>query len=100
MQLLQMGVIGTLLIYIYIISYIKEVRNLVKQTNERAYYAFSTGLIGILIIHFTSTTIFSFSATGHPERIAELMAITFAILNCFIFENKKSIFKYKYLSIR
>jgi len=75
MQLLQMGIIGTLLIIYLFIRIVTHIRKIVKITNNSSYYVFIIGLIGLIIIHSTSTAIFSFTYLGAAGPIYELLVL-------------------------
>ena len=75
MQLLQMGIMGTLLIIYLFIRIVLHIRKIVKITNNSSYYVFIIGLIGLIIIHSTSTAIFSFTYLGAAGPIYELLVL-------------------------
>jgi len=94
-QLLQMGIIG-LGLYIFLFVFIhKKNRYLASITKDNGYYMFSIGLIGLLIIHFTSTSLFNFSGMGGQRQTVELFAILLTSMNIFIKEGYQHILKRK-----
>lgn len=87
-QLLQMGIIGIFLYLLLFIEIFKKNRSAVYYSKSREHYAFLVGLIGLLIIHFTSTTIFAISPLGNQSAIFEVSAILLTYMN---FCNKKAL---------
>lgn len=75
MQILQMGVIGLFVFLALFYRFVSYNYSLVRISGERALHVFSIALMGLMVIHSTSTAVFAFSALGAQYEIMQLLAV-------------------------
>ena len=75
MQMLQMGILGLFIFLVMFYRFIEYNISIVHLTKEKAVHVFSIALMGIMVIHTSSTAIFAFSALGAQQEIMQMLAI-------------------------
>lgn len=80
-QLLQMGLIGIVLYLFLFYKIFIKTKKAVYITGDKGLYVFTIGIIGLMVIHFTSTSLFAFSGMGGQRQTVELFAILLTTMN-------------------
>jgi hypothetical protein len=75
MQILQMGVIGLFVFIALFYRFVSFNSGLVRISGESALHMFSIALLGLMVIHSSSTAVFAFSVLGAQKEIMQLFAI-------------------------
>lgn len=85
-QLLQMGIIGYLLFIWFFIVIYKKISYTVTITKNKSYYILFFGIIGLNVIHLTSTAIFGLTGMGGQRATVELLSYLLTFMSLFIKE--------------
>jgi hypothetical protein len=75
MQMLQMGMLGLFIFLVMFYRFVAHNTLIARLTKEKAVHVFSIALMGIMVIHTSSTAIFAFSALGAQQEIMQMLAI-------------------------
>jgi len=75
MQILQVGIIGLFIFLALCYRFVSSNNSLVRITGEKALHVFTIALLGLMVIHSSSTAIFAFSALGAQQEIMQLLAV-------------------------
>lgn len=70
-----MGLLGLILFLMFFYRYFSFNRLVVRRSGEKAFHVFSIALMGLIVIHSSSTAVFAFSNLGHQHATMQLLAV-------------------------